>query len=297
MAPSRLDARPIGPQHPRIRELLALRKDASAGRIMVEGGWEHDQLLDTPTTIDTFFYCPEAGDARTADVAARVAARATEAYRISEKLLARLTRRGRPDGLISIARLPVWQPDDFSFDESSLVLVADGVEYAGNLGTLIRTVDACRADCLVLTSRRARLTHPTVYAASRGMVLTTPVLEFDAIPDAAEWLRPARVRRPPRGSQRDRELPRDGVPGETDGVRGRLGRRRAVEDLASAGVPGGVDPDARAGRLAQRRAVRRDPPLRGPRPQGRLVIRSASRAAARRPASVRQNGRGWCGFE
>ncbi|TCN28846.1 TrmH family RNA methyltransferase [Kribbella orskensis] len=189
MAPSRLDARPIGPQHPRIRELLALRKDASAGRILVEGCWEHNQLLDTPTTIDTFLYCPEAGDARTADAAARVAARGTEVYRISEKLLARLSRRGRPDGLISIARLPAWQPGDFRFDESSLVLVADGVEYAGNLGTLIRTVDACRADCLVLTSRRARLTHPTVYAASRGMVLTTPVLEFDAIPDAAAWLR------------------------------------------------------------------------------------------------------------
>jgi TrmH family RNA methyltransferase len=188
MAPPRLDALPIGSQHPRIRELLALRKDPSPDRIMVEGCWEHGQLLDSDTDIDAFFWCPEAGP-RTADCAARVAARATEVFRISEKLLSRLTRRGRPDGLLSVARLPVWRSQDFSFDASSLVLVADGVGYAGNLGTLIRTVDAARADCLVLTSRRARLTHPTVYAASRGMVLTTPVVEFEHIPDAADWLR------------------------------------------------------------------------------------------------------------
>ncbi|GAA1576353.1 RNA methyltransferase [Kribbella sancticallisti] len=187
MAPSYLDALPIGTQHPRARALLAVRKDSVPSRILVEGNWEHSQLLTTPTTIDTLYYCPEAApDPSTAE---RAAARAHEVYRISPKLFARVARKSRSDGLLSIARLPVWKPDRFRFDDSSLVLVADGVEYAGNLGTLIRTVDAARADCLVLTSRRARLNHPTVYAASRGMVLTTPVLEFDDIAGAAAWLR------------------------------------------------------------------------------------------------------------
>jgi len=187
MAPSRLDARPIGAQHPRIRDLLSVRKDAAPGRIMVEGAWEHDHLLASGIEPEVFFHCPEV--ASTTDCAARVAACASEVYRISEKLLARLTRKGRPDGLISIVRLPVWPADEFRFGDSSLVLVADGVEYAGNLGTLIRTVDAARADCLVLTSRRARRSHPAVYSASRGLVLTTPVLEFDEIATAADWLR------------------------------------------------------------------------------------------------------------
>ncbi len=192
MAPSRLDARPVGAQHPRVRDLLTVRKDAAPGRIMVEGAWEHDHLLTNGIDPEVFFYCPEATGievAGTPERAAHVAASASEVYRISEKLLARLTRKGRPDGLISIVRLPVWPADEFRFSDSSLVLVADGVEYAGNLGTLIRTVDAAHADCLVLTSRRARRSHPAVYAASRGLVLTTPVLEFDEIPTAAEWLR------------------------------------------------------------------------------------------------------------
>ena len=36
--------------------------------------------------------------------------------------------------------------------DARLVLVADGIEYAGNLGTLVRTADAAGADGLVLTN-------------------------------------------------------------------------------------------------------------------------------------------------
>jgi tRNA G18 (ribose-2'-O)-methylase SpoU len=180
------DVRPIGAQHPRVRDLLTVRKDGSPGRIMIEGTWEHDRLLATKTPIETFFWCPEAGTTYAAD---RIAERAAEVYRISAKLLTRLSRKTRSDGLISVVRLPVWRPQTFRFTNSSLVLIADGVEYAGNLGTLIRTVDAANADCLILTSRRARPSHPAVYSASRGTVLTTPVLEFDDIGRAAEWLR------------------------------------------------------------------------------------------------------------
>jgi TrmH family RNA methyltransferase len=68
-------------------------------------------------------------------------------------------------------------------------MVADGMEIPGNLGTLIRTADACRADCIVLTNRRTRLTHPKVFRASQGMVLTVPVVEFERPEDAANWLR------------------------------------------------------------------------------------------------------------
>jgi TrmH family RNA methyltransferase len=180
------NARQIGAQHPRVRDLLTVRKDGAPGRIMIEGSWEHDRLLATKTPVETFFWCPEAG---TTYAAERIAERAAEVYRISEKLLTRLARRTRPDGLISVVRLPVWRPETFRFTNSSLVLVADGVEYAGNLGTLIRTVDAAKADCLVLTSRQARPSHPAVYSASRGTILSTPVLEFGEIAHAARWLR------------------------------------------------------------------------------------------------------------
>jgi TrmH family RNA methyltransferase len=184
---------PIGLQHPVLRDVLTLRKNegrTSPDRIVVEGAWEHEQLLTSNAVVESFFWCPEASQTdRAQRFAVEARSSALASYRISERALARLTRQGRPDGLVSVARLPTWSPSEFRFGRSGLVLVADGVEYAGNLGTLIRTVDAAHADCLVLTNRRARRSHPKVLSASRGMVLRTPVLEFDSVTLAAAWLR------------------------------------------------------------------------------------------------------------
>jgi tRNA G18 (ribose-2'-O)-methylase SpoU len=102
--------------------------------------------------------------------------------------LKRISERDRPDGLLSIALLREWRPEDIQFAPSALVLVADSMEIPGNLGTLIRTADAARVDCIVLTNRRTRLTHPKVFRASQGMILTVPIIEFEQSDAAADWL-------------------------------------------------------------------------------------------------------------
>ncbi|MGH8347617.1 MAG: TrmH family RNA methyltransferase, partial [Pseudomonas sp.] len=158
--------------------------------IIAEGLWAHNLLLRNDVFIDTFLWCPEAayGD-EARKRAVEVASRAHLAYQVSGKTLTRISERDKPDGLFSIAQLPMWEPRDVRLGRSSLVMVADGMEIPGNLGTLIRTVDAAGADCLVLTNRRTRLTHPKVFRASQGMVLKTPVLDFERTEDAITWLR------------------------------------------------------------------------------------------------------------
>ena len=121
--------------------------------------------------------------------AAELAQRARRAYQVSAKTLERLAERPNPDGLLCVAQLPDWQPDDIVLADDGLILVADAMEIPGNLGTLIRTLDACAADCLVLTSKRTRLTHPRVLRSSQGMSMKVPSLEFAEIDTAVDWLR------------------------------------------------------------------------------------------------------------
>ena len=68
------------------------------------------------------------------------------------------------------------------------MLVADGLETPGNLGTLIRTLDACAADALVVTDRRTPVLHPKVFRASHGASLSVPHVVFDDTDAAAAWL-------------------------------------------------------------------------------------------------------------
>jgi len=103
---------------------------------------------------------------------------------ISERVLARIQPEATAPALLSVVPLPRWDPARVLTGSARLVLVADGIEYAGNLGTLVRTADACAVDALVLTRATARVTHPKVFAASRGMVLTTPVLTYRTVAEA-----------------------------------------------------------------------------------------------------------------
>jgi tRNA G18 (ribose-2'-O)-methylase SpoU len=157
---------------------------------VAEGLWAHNVLLEARAPIRTFFWCPEAIYSDEARMrAAAIAERADSAFRISEKTLERITERDKPDGLVSIAQLPRWDPDLIEFDGDALIAVADAIEIPGNLGTLIRTLDACDAACLVLTNRRTRMTHPKVFRGSHGMSLTIPHIEFDQPAEAVTWLK------------------------------------------------------------------------------------------------------------
>jgi tRNA G18 (ribose-2'-O)-methylase SpoU len=182
----------IGLQHPRVKQVRAVlhnRGPQHRHLLVAEGLWAHNVLLDQAAPIELFLWCPEAAYASEAHLRSRqIAAQAARSYQISARVLERITERDRPDGMVSLVRLPCWEPTAVPLERRALVLVADAIEIPGNLGTLLRTIDACGGDCLVLTNRRTRLSHPKVFRGSRGMNLRVPVIEFDE-PDAAlDWL-------------------------------------------------------------------------------------------------------------
>lgn len=187
-----LEFQPIGLRHPAaelVRDIQNNRTGIPRRTFVAEGLFENNIVLEAGVAVSTFLWCPEAAYSDEARKrAAQLAERARKSYRISEKVLARLAERPNPDGLLSVAQLPDWGPDTITLGADALVLVTDALEIAGNLGTLIRTLDACAADCLVMVNRRTRLTHPKVIRASQGTSIRVPSFEFEKPEDAIEWL-------------------------------------------------------------------------------------------------------------
>lgn len=182
----------IGPAHPAVKDVLAIERNTAPNRfglVVTEGLWSVKLALDHDLRIDKFFLCPElirSEDARGS--AAELVKRARRSFRVSEKTLARMSERGEPDGLLALVEMPQWSPEQIDFGDSALVLVTDGIEIPGNLGTLIRTLDACKADLLIMTNRRTRMSHPKVLRGSQGMSLVVPHIEFEDTAEAITWL-------------------------------------------------------------------------------------------------------------
>src|SRR5579863_2143276 len=187
-----MDLQQIGLRHPvagLVRDIRGNRTGIPRRTFVAEGLFENNIVLESGVPVEAFLWCPEA--AHTGEAvkrAGQLAERARLSYQISARTLLHLAERPNPDGLITVAQLPDWRPDELAFGADALVLVTDALEIPGNLGTLIRTLDACAADCLVLTNRRTRLTHPKVLRSSQGMSIRVPAIEFDAVPDAIAWL-------------------------------------------------------------------------------------------------------------
>jgi TrmH family RNA methyltransferase len=179
---------PVGASHDEVRRYSRARRNLLPRTdhvAAVAGGWEHEVVLASDAVVDVALWCP--GDRPNAGLEATAAAvvqRAHRAFSISERVLARLQPGASAPALLSLARLPRWDAVVVLGSDARLVLVADGIEYAGNLGTLVRTADACAADALLLTRPTARVTHPKVFAASRGTVLTQPVLSYATVIEA-----------------------------------------------------------------------------------------------------------------
>jgi RNA methyltransferase, TrmH family len=178
----------IGTSHDDVRRYSRARRNvlARTDRVAaVSGCWAHEAVLRAGAPVEVVLWCPGERAAPALErVAADVAAGAARAYQISARTLGRLQPDASAPALLSVVRVPCWSPADVLTPDARLVLVADGIEYAGNLGTLVRTADACAADALVLTRATARVTHPKAFVASRGTVLTMPVLEYPTIAEA-----------------------------------------------------------------------------------------------------------------
>jgi TrmH family RNA methyltransferase len=168
-------------RYSRARRHLLPREDRVT---TVSAAWAFEEVLRSGAVVESALWCPAErppGGRLLDRVAAEVVATAGSAHRISERTLARIHPGLAAPALVAVVRLPTWEPAEVLGRGAGLVLVADGIEYAGNLGTLVRTADACAADAVVLTSGTARVTHSKTFVASRGTVLTLPVLEYGSV--------------------------------------------------------------------------------------------------------------------
>jgi RNA methyltransferase, TrmH family len=67
------------------------------------------------------------------------------------------------------------------------VIVLDGLEKPGNIGTIIRTAEAIGVDAIIICNQRVRLTNSRLVKASMGSSFLLPVIS-ETLDSVAEWL-------------------------------------------------------------------------------------------------------------
>ena len=183
---------PAGPGHPKVEQFRNTKHNRRGRRgnaIALEGLWALRCAVAAGAPIDAVFVCRTLlrGD-DVLGMLSELREGGVVTYDVSERVLRRMVDRDGPDGVAAISRLPERALDDIAVDPSTRLVIADNVELAGNLGTLVRTADGAGAAAVIVTERRVRLNHPLVLKASMGTIFSVPVVAAGRA-EALSWLR------------------------------------------------------------------------------------------------------------
>lgn len=174
----------------RIRGVANNTKPNPERLFVAEGIWMNTHIIQQFTPVVYLVVCPQYVYTPEAQAAVRtLAERCADRFVVSAKTFDRIAEKDKPDGILTLAKLPTHDLATFRPDNKGIVLVIDGVEIPGNIGTMLRVADGAGVDAVFLCNRKARLTHPKLIHSSMLAILTVPVFEFDSVDACSDWLK------------------------------------------------------------------------------------------------------------
>ena len=173
--------------NPLIRRLSRLAGERKFRRTQGEMVCEGEKMLREALTSGVPVREVVVGETRQfdPDLLARAEAQGARLTEIPESLLARLSNVETPQGLVFVCDQPVFTLERLS--QARRLLVLDGLQDPGNLGTILRTADAFALDGIVLCEGCVDPVSPKVVRATMGAIFRIPIV-MAKLEETAQWL-------------------------------------------------------------------------------------------------------------
>ena len=92
-----------------------------------------------------------------------------------DALFASVCDTENPQGILAVCKKLDWDMDAVFAKEKPFLILAEELNDPGNLGTVIRTADACGADAVFLSKGSVDLYNPKVLRSTMGSMFHVPV--------------------------------------------------------------------------------------------------------------------------
>ena len=182
--------------NPLVKQARALRQKKTrleSGAFLVEGIHHVGEAVEAAWDVESILYAPDLLTSKYArDLISRLR---TTPQPVSAQVMESLADKDNPQGILAIVRQKQTTLNEFT----PLAPYAKKIQRAaaivspqdpGNVGTILRTLDAVGADALFLLDGGVELYHPTVVRSSMGTIFWKPVIQtsFD---EFVKWSRQA----------------------------------------------------------------------------------------------------------
>ncbi|MDP4278322.1 MAG: RNA methyltransferase [Bacteroidota bacterium] len=182
-------------QNPRIKQILRLSKNRERHElelVAMEGARELGLALDAGYVLDTAYICPAIyGHSEYPDLIHRIPPQ--KIIEISEAIFKKLAYREHSDGIIALLKPKEHNLNSIILPEKPFVIVLEAVEKPGNLGAILRTADAAKADAVIVCDPNTDIYNPNTIRSSIGCLFTVQ-LGVGTSEETLEWLKKHKIK-------------------------------------------------------------------------------------------------------
>ncbi len=177
--------------NPLIKQARALRQKKArveSGLFLVEGIHHVGECLEAGWDVESVFYA--SGVLTSAFAHEMITRLAFTPQLVTAQVMESLADKDNPQGILAIVRQKKTQLKDLKSVTRAVALVSP--QDPGNVGTILRTMDAVSADALFVLDGGVDLYHPTVVRSSMGTMFWKPIVQA-SFNDFVQWARDGKV--------------------------------------------------------------------------------------------------------
>jgi RNA methyltransferase, TrmH family len=172
----------------RLRKLRHRKFRESEGVFLIEGIAHVRQALDHEAQLERIFYCPELLRSEPALAAVeRIRERGTEVTVLGREAFESIVERDHPSGLGAVAVMNQRDISELKPSSGTTIVGLVDIGNPGNLGSIIRTVDAVGGQAVVVMGDSTDEYHPQAVKASMGTLFSVPVYRCATPHALLEW--------------------------------------------------------------------------------------------------------------
>lgn len=172
-------------QNEHVKHVVALHKRRTRkeyGEFLIEGWRFVEEAIRREAEIRQIYVCPEKEKENWTSLQGILQERKIPILEVDEKVLRKMSETEEPQGILAVIGINKLSWNDLEVNSKTVLLVVDGIQDPGNLGTILRTALAAGVQQVCLTTGTVDLYNPKVLRSTMGTLFSMKVL-IDCSPE------------------------------------------------------------------------------------------------------------------
>jgi len=166
-------------QNEQVKHVVSLQwpKARAQAQLFVVEGWRFvAEAVRRNAPITKVFVCLDRETPEWESLHEALCERGIAYEEVNQRVLRKMTATEEPQGILAVVRQTSYTWADLQIDRKSVLLILDGIQDPGNLGTILRTALASGVSYVCLTPGTVDLYNPKVLRSTMGAIFSLVLL-------------------------------------------------------------------------------------------------------------------------